>query len=200
MSALLRALGVTDPADDGPVDLSAEGAAYLEQEAAAVDTLELGGSMASSAAAAARRIALLASMQGVGLLDAPADPTTTEVLEDGRCGRVLGYVAAAAALRDYLSGPIRAALVPAPRPQSVYDGPVSLDWYRLAAPIPDGLHPDEWLAGWEAAERGQPPVSVPWAAAAQGWESFSRDEGGPRPALVRAAPSERTPNQWSHST
>lgn len=139
-------------------------------------TLELGGSMASSAAAAARRIALLASMQGVGLLDAAADPTTTEVLEDGRCGRVLGYVAAAAALRDYLSGPIRAALVPAARrPQSVYDGPISLDWYRPGRADPDGLHPDEWLAGWEAAERGQPPVSVPWAAAAQGWESFGRD-------------------------
>jgi hypothetical protein len=166
---------------DEPVRLSEEGARYLEDLAIDVDRLELGESVESRATAAVRRISLLAGLDAVGLLSGPPEPADRAVLVAGACERILGYLAAADELRAYLNSQRRAAEGRGPLSTEVYGAPVSLDWFRLHSPIPEGVAPDAWLARWEAAGKDETGDYV----------VERRDEGGQRPALVRVTPARR---------
>jgi hypothetical protein len=168
-----------------PVSLDLDLARYLEEQAVAVDALELDAPVLSRARAAIKRRLLLESLESLGLLTGP-DATARAVLDTAGAGRVLGYVAAADGLRAYLGSGARQQAVAEPRSMAVVGGPVSLDWFRLHAPTPPGIEANSWLAHWEnvvasgarGGRFGDPPRHYVVAV---------RDEGGPLPALLRVA-------------
>ncbi|ONI76078.1 hypothetical protein ALI144C_35865 [Actinosynnema sp. ALI-1.44] len=126
-----------------------------------------------------RRRGLLADLSVAAYPGGSAD----ELERDGLVW-LAGYVRAAEARAAYLVSDQRAAVGP------TGDVDVSLDWFRLAAPVPPGVDPLTWLARWERI-LGAEPVGAGMAGFAMVREGgrwyrmeWRRDDGQ-RPALLR---------------
>jgi hypothetical protein len=160
--------------------------AELERRAHEVDRLELTGTAEGVARAAIKRRLLLDDLEAAGILAPGAGRLWSERLDREGRERLVGYLWAGERMNAYRASEQRARLV------GDRGAEVSLDWFRLGSPVPEGADPLAWTARWEAALAttgvGDEAAGFYLSHEDLGWYrvEWRRERAGP--ALLRAEP------------
>ena len=161
-------------------------AGELDRRAHEVDGLELTGTVDGVARAAVKRRLLLDDLGAARILAPGAARVWSERLDREKRERLLGYLRAGERLNAYESSEQRARLVGAD------EAAVSLDWFRLGSPVPEGADPLAWTARWEAAlgraDVGDGAAGFFLSHDDLGWYRLEWRREGDAPALLRAEP------------
>lgn len=121
---------------------------HMEERAVALATLEQGEeTLETAATASAKRRFLLVELEDAGLLNESHFVHLHQRLEQLQLPMLIAYHQAAMELHAYFRSPQRKQYLPEAVPESIFGGPISLDWFRLQVPTPEQYHPYDWL-GW----------------------------------------------------
>lgn len=174
------------PGEEGWLRRLEEQALVNDMLASRVDVLYMGFIV--------ERRQLVARLAERGLLDATRAELKRRWLVTWALPKLLGWFDAACARVAYLASPERAAYELPPPPVDPLASAVSLDWFRLPTPPPEGVAPHDWLALCERVLFVNPP-DTPRASGEilsrirnKWYRIIWRRDDGRTPVVLRAQP------------
>ncbi|MCG8419054.1 MAG: hypothetical protein MJE77_14050 [Proteobacteria bacterium] len=145
-----------NPIHPDPGDGEEEILRDLEKRAAELDALVREAAQTDTqneetrAAISAKRRFLLLDLAAAGLLHEAHETDKRLWLTTWQLPVLLDYFEAALKLRSYFASVDRRAYIENVGVESILGARVSIDWFRLPHPVPEGFRPEQWLGACES--------------------------------------------------